>query len=197
MSPFISIVIADLLVCNTASLSYPYNLCKGALLLFGTAILSTVFFSAILSMGFGFYERFDPSRSIPHMHGARLSGFATAGDDAYYADFVNDGMDLLRRFRAPAETVMSLDFSNPFSYGLGIKPAPGGTVGWQYKYTFNDKYHLSPEFMFGRADLVMLPKQFSDGSLSESVPRIYGPYLMSHFHQIGESKDWTLYRHAR
>ena len=49
--------------------------------------------------------------------------------------------------------------------------------------------------MFGQASLVMVPVAPSEKGLLLSVPRIYGPYLAAHFHLIGESPGWRLYRH--
>jgi hypothetical protein len=89
---------------------------------------------------------------------------------------------------------MCLDFSNPFSYGLGIKPAPGGGSDLHYQHGFNEDHYQSPSSLFGQADLVMFPKTFSDSGDEVGVPRVYGPYLVSHFHRIGESVDWSLYR---
>ena len=41
----------------------------------------------------------------------------------------------------------------------------------------------------------MVPVEPSKKGLLLSVPRIYGPYLAAHFHLIGESPGWRLYRH--
>lgn len=115
-----------------------------------------------------------------------------------YVAFVNDGIALLRKYRRSGETVASLDFSNPFSYGLNIPPPPQGTpVGLQYRTNFDDEHKLPPEFLFGQADLVMVPVTFTDGSLQDSIPRLYGPYLRHHFHLAGQSIAWTLYRNNR
>jgi hypothetical protein len=88
---------------------------------------------------------------------------------------------------------MSLDFTNPFSYSLGIKPAPGGTTVLQYHTTFSDRFRPSASFLFGSAHLVALPKKFSDGSLDVMIERFYGPYLRAHFREIGESEGWRLF----
>jgi hypothetical protein len=124
-----------------------------------------------------------------------LSGFSVAGDERWYADFVNDGFALIRRFRGPEDTVMCLDFTNPFSYGLRMKPAPGGTTVLRYQTNFKDDSRPSAGALFGSAKLVMLPKFFSDGSLAGSVERLYGSSLDAQFELIGESTSWKLYRH--
>lgn len=123
-----------------------------------------------------------------------LHDFVPVGDDVNYTNYVNDGFNLLSRYRKPGESIMSLDFSNPFSYGLLAPPAPGGSTNLQYRGSFNEVHKVSPEKLFGYADLVMLPKDFSDLTLTRSIPAIYGPYLESHFRMAGESYEWKLYR---
>ena len=92
---------------------------------------------------------------------------------------------------------MSLDFSNPFSFALGMKPARGGAVDLGYRINFDDTHRLSAERLFGEASLVAVPIYFLEPSLTDSVPRLYGPYLKDHFQLIGESMRWRLYRHNR
>ena len=55
------------------------------------------------------------------------------------------------------------------------------------------KHYVRPEKLFGDEDLVMLPKTFTDDT-QDAVPRIYGPFLEAHFHLVGESAHWKLYR---
>jgi hypothetical protein len=43
----------------------------------------------------------------------------------------------------------------------------------------------------------MLPKAFSDGPLALAIPRMYGPYLNSHYHLVAESTFWQLYRRLK
>jgi hypothetical protein len=75
-----------------------------------------------------------------------------------------------------------------------MKPAQGGATVLQYNTTFNNRFKPSAAFLFGSANLVALPKRFSDGSLDVNIDKLYGSYLHSHFHEVGESKDWVLYR---
>lgn len=114
--------------------------------------------------------------------------------DALYQAYVDDGLELLRHNRKPDDTVMSLDFTNPFSFALGMKPARGGTTALQFQTTFGEAHRPSAEWLFGSAKLVIVPKTFSDGSLQDSIPRLYGPYLNSHFKLVAESAQWRLYR---
>ncbi len=125
-----------------------------------------------------------------------LRTFVPVDVDRAYANFVNDGLRLVSEYRRPGESIMSLDFTNPFSYGLSAKPAPGGTTVLQFRTTFDSKWRQTAESLFGSADLVALPKPgaFSDISLESSIVPIYGSYLESHFRLIGQSAYWKLYR---
>ena len=125
---------------------------------------------------------------------AFASAFSVKAPEYAYQTFVDDGLKLLRQNQKPDDTVMSLDFTNPFSFQLGMKPAPGGTTALQFQTTFSDAHRPSAERLFGSAKLVMVPKKFSDGTLQESIPRLYGPYLNSHFKLVAESAQWRLYR---
>jgi hypothetical protein len=130
----------------------------------------------------------------PTMDTPALRSFTTVGENAGYAPFVNDGLRLLQANLRPGEHVMSLDFSNPFSFGLGIPPAEGGATTIQFQSSFDDQNHVPPERLFGSSELVMLPTVFWDAGLKLSIPRIYGPYLSTHYHLVAESKFWQLYR---
>jgi hypothetical protein len=121
-----------------------------------------------------------------------LAGFNSTFERDY-VEYVNEGCDLLRRHRRPQDSVFSLNFTNPFSFALGMKPPAGGTTWLQYHTDF-DEAGPSPERVFGDASVIMLPKVFSDGTLPDTVPRIYGPYLKSHYVVAAESLNWWLYR---
>ena len=89
-------------------------------------------------------------------------------------EYINEGCDLLNQYRQPQDSVAALNFTNPFSFGLKMKPSRGGTTWLQYGNNF-DEAGPSPERIFGDASLVMLPKLFSDKTL-------VGPCLESMAH---------------
>jgi len=130
----------------------------------------------------------------PRFDAPALRQFVPISYEQAYTEGENDGFRILKQYRRPGERVMSLDFSNPFSYGMWIPPAPGGSTNLQFNGSFSEHHYVSPERLFGNADLVFVPKIFTDPSLSGSVPRIYGPYLESHFELIAENRRWKLYR---
>jgi len=118
-------------------------------------------------------------------------------DDTYqgnYATFVNEGLDLLQSHSSPRESVMSLEFSNPFSFSLQRQPARGGTTCLQFGVTFDNTHKLSPDQLFGDAKLVMLPRLFSAPLLAYAVGHNYLAPLHAKFRKVAESSQWELYR---
>ena len=195
LAGFFSILVIDTL--NTHLFAKTQNapdLFRTSVVLSGTVFIAVALVSGAIGLANGLAQKYVKARQYAAINTPLLHGFVPVGDDAWLSAYVNDGLSLLEKFRHPGETVMSLDFTNAFSYGLGLKPAWGGATVLQYKTTFNDRYRQTAENLFGSADLVMLPLNFSDTTLPESIPRLYGRYLESHFDRIAESHDWRLYR---
>jgi hypothetical protein len=170
-----------------------HKLKRAGLLLWGSLLVAGDLGYEALGLGFGAWQKYSwEETSNASFHAAVLAGFRTY--ERNYVDLVNDGLALVNQHRRPDDTVMSLDFSNPFSYALGMRPAPGGATTLHYRGNFNDSHHPASERLFGGASLVMIPVVPTEKGLARSVPRIYGPYLEEHFHLIGESTGWRLYR---
>lgn len=133
-------------------------------------------------------------RQVPHTDftAPALAGLNTTVEGSY-VEYVNEGCDLLNQHRQTDDSVLALNFTNPFSFGLRMKPPSGGTTWLQYGTDF-DEAGPSPERVFQGASLVMLPKKFSDYTLPDTLPRIYGPYLRQHYALEAESLNWWLYR---
>ena len=169
-----------------------HQLKQAGLLLWGSLLIAGDLGYEAMGLGFGAWQKHSWGAN-PTFHAAVLDGFRTF--EASYVDLVNDGLALVQQYRRPDDTVMSLDFSNPFSYALGMRPASGGAITLHYRGNFSDSHHPTPERLFGSASLVMQPVVPTERGLARSVPRIYGPYLEEHFHRIGESAGWRIYRH--
>ena len=169
------------------------HLVRCGVLLWGTAFAITAIAPSAIGFGYATLLSVQARRHEIPLAGPTLAKFIPTGTDAGYRAFVNDGMALINQHRAPGDTLMSLEFSNPFSFGLGMKPARGGTTTLDYQTTFNDAHRPSAEWLLGSASLVMVPKIYSHPSL-ENILRLYEPFLLSHFHPIGESRQWLLYR---
>jgi len=163
------------------------------LLLWGSLFVAGSLNYEAMGLGFGAFQK-HAWEQTPHssFQAPVLAGFRTY--ERGYVDLVNDGLALVNQHRRPDDTIMSLDFSNPFSYALGMNPAPGGATTLHYRGNFTDDRHPAPQRLFGQANLVIVPVVPSDTGLIYSIPRVYGPYLAAHFHPIGESAGWRLYR---
>jgi hypothetical protein len=173
-----------------------------ALLMWGAWFLAISIGTDVGSLGSGLVnKRLAERPSVAQFEAPRLAGFSslevTPAEVAIplnYVHMLNDGVRLLQQHRRPEETVISVDFSNAFSFTLGIRPPVGGVEGLHYGMGFDERHHLSGERLFGNANLVMWPKRFSGGNLSEIVPKLYGPYVANHFSLVAESPRWRLYR---
>jgi hypothetical protein len=139
--------------------------------------------------------RFTEPRLAPLLlYDSDLSGLSSSNGRPF-TEAVNDGIALLRRASAADETVISLDATNPFSYGMGRKPGGGGLEGVVYGATMNDQFHPSPDLVFRAVDIVLVPKHAAlDKTQLDGVLRIYGPFLQQHFRLAAESDWWLLYR---
>jgi hypothetical protein len=154
----------------------------------------------MVSDGFGLYigaihKTSAARRECASFNAERLAGFAGCGPhENFYVKNVNDGIGLLNAKRRPGDSVLSLDFANPFSYALNMAPMRGGVNSQAFATTYDWKYKPSSEKMFGSATLVMFPKYFADLSSDGVIDKIYGPFLEAHFDLAGESDAWRLYR---
>lgn len=162
-----------------------------AVLLFGALLILPYAGLEAAGLKFALMQKLN---QVPHTSftAAPLAGFnSTLEHD--YVEYINEGCDLLSRHRQPGDSVIALNFTNPFSYAMGMKPSSGGATWMQYGTNFNESGPPA-ERIFGDATLVMLPKLFSDKTLTGTVPRIYGPYLSQHYTVAAESLNWWLYR---
>lgn len=164
-----------------------------ALLVWGSLLVAASLSYEAMGLGFGAFQK-QAWEETPHsaFRAPVLAGFRSY--QRSYVDLVNDGLALVNQYRRPDDTIMSLDFSNPFSYALGMLPAPGGATTLHYRGNFTDEHHPAPDRLFGQASLVMVPVVPSEAGLTSSIPRVYGPYLAVHFHRIGESPGWRIFR---
>ncbi|MBV9404381.1 MAG: hypothetical protein JO211_03485 [Acidobacteriaceae bacterium] len=196
LAVFIAILVASAVTVRLAYSDRSADALRAIVVLLASVYIFSFIGVQAFTLPWGAGVKLLSARFFDRMDAPALRNFVPIDDEQFYTNFVNDGIALLRKHVVPGETVMSLDFSNPFSFGLGLKPAEGGTTVLAYETTFDDWHRQSPERLFGSADLVMVPQpwHFSDGTLTFSIPRLYGPYLESHFSLIGQSEHWRLYR---
>ena len=108
-------------------------------------------------------------------------------------DEVNDGIRLLRSASAQTETVFTLNYFNPFPFALLRKPAPGAgsVLGLAF---FSEKHHLPFDLLFGRADLMMVPRHPEPSGDTRFLMRVVLPYVQTRFHPAAQSDYWIMYR---
>ncbi len=189
----LAILVIDYLTHKPLKTSHANAALRSAVVLFGLVLVGVSMLPDMFGLAWGVKERIAARQgNHPLFHTKPLANFGS--EDETYVHFVNDGLDLVQANAKPGDTVMSLDFTNFFSYALQTPPAPGGSTWLQYGTNFDDTHKPAPERLFGSATLVAVPKTFSDASLQESVPRLYGPFLQQHFAEIAESREWRLYR---
>jgi hypothetical protein len=110
-----------------------------------------------------------------------------------YAVYVNDGLHLIRPRARPESRVLVLDWTNPFSFALGLPGARGDTFCWHVERIVDEQHCPAPERVLQEVTLVMVPKRPADISSLRVMRAVYGPAIDAHFEKIGESRLWTLY----
>ncbi len=112
----------------------------------------------------------------------------------YYADYVNEGVRLLRANTSTTDSVLALDFVNPFNFLLQRPPATGGITCLHYQSTFDEKHHPSLDELVGDSRILMWPKHYEEPQLGRGIELVYAAGLRERFTPIAESDNWTLYR---
>jgi hypothetical protein len=114
-----------------------------------------------------------------------------------FLDGVEDGIQLLKAHSHPEDSVMAMEFINPFEYALQRPVARGGATNLRYKYTYTDHSKPSAEWLVGNYSYVMIPKRTVDFPWSfQALMRNYMTYINSHFTWAAESRYWVLYRRS-
>lgn len=121
---------------------------------------------------------------------ASAKGLVIDGSDSTcrpreYASRLVAALDVIKT--VPDPRIVTLDFSNPFPFLLQTAPATRGGICWHYDSTFSDEVFLSPELMFGDANVVVVPKCPEDPVSGTALTRIYADVLARDFHLIQDT----------
>ncbi|NNU48873.1 hypothetical protein G9X68_17400 [Rhizobium sp. WYCCWR 11279] len=108
-----------------------------------------------------------------------------------YLDDIVTGGALLQALPVPPERVFVLDFVNPFSAGLGIRPPTGDAAWFHWNRNINEKAYIQPEVLFADVKIVMVPKT---GINSLPLQELYGPFLSARFEVVQKTPEWTIYQ---
>jgi hypothetical protein len=109
--------------------------------------------------------------------------------------WINDGVELLARQRIePDDRVFVADWFNPFNLALGIPPARGGALLWDYKRMVDERSHPDPERTMREITLLMVPKRPTLPAQTAFMLGVYASTLERDYALVGESSLWSLWR---
>ena len=169
---------------------------RGAPLLLAAMLLPTILHAAAtlgLHAAMARSDRFTPL-PLPRFAQVGTVVLGRAGDPAFadlYLRSVADGAVLLSSVVPPPQRVTVLDFSNPFSAGLGLAPPRGDHAWLHWNRNLDAVHHPAPETLLGGAAFVMEPKW---GINPEPLRALYGERLRLDFVPVRETEFWILHR---
>lgn len=134
---------------------------------------------------------------LPRFGELRLTTLWVPGDRSFMTEYlmsIQDGARLLSELPVKPENVSVLDFTNPFSAGLGLPPSRGDYAWLHWGRNIDDAHHLPPEHLLGDVDVLMVPKAGING-----IPllKLYGAYIREAFDPIRHTDGWTLYKRRK
>jgi len=140
------------------------------------------------------FGNFGVPLGLPNFADVRFGRIWSAGDNGFtelYIGSFPEGVALLEGLDQPPERVLVLDFSNPFTAGMGLQP-PRGDLSWMHwGRNIDGTHYLPPEQLFGDAAIVMVPEI---GINSAQLENLYGLYLDTYFDLARKTEGWKVYR---
>jgi hypothetical protein len=133
---------------------------------------------------------------LPKFAGLRLVNLLSPGDyapSAKYLETLQDGARALSEIGSDSGRVFVLDFINPFSAGLGLKPARNDSSWQHWERNFDETHFVPPEQLFRDVRIVMDPKWPVEEYTTNGLRQVYGAYLAENFDLVRESEYWRLY----
>ena len=110
-----------------------------------------------------------------------------------YIETIIDGYLLLDTMDISDKSVSVLDYVNPYSFLLDLKPPTGD-------YSFIDKYrnitktiHIPAKTIYQSSDYIMVPKFPINHPTNKLLEELYGPYIESNYMRAKESDYWYVY----
>ncbi len=208
LAALLAILLADEIQVPTSGLRLPAAFGHAAIVAVAFLVALPTVSSGGISLGYSVFRKVWTVRTLgstmhspePSLAGLLFTGEYPPYNTPDYLRQIEDGMALLRARSEPAETVFSVAFTNPFSFGLRRPPAKGGAWSLAYHLNFDERYHPSPEQAIGGADIIMEPKfrssdpKYLGDYYPAGVRGIYGVYLQRHFRLVAESSWWFMYR---
>ena len=130
---------------------------------------------------------------LPNFHDVRYTRLWSRGDYGFsqrYVDSFKSGGYALAGLGQDIGPVATLDFVNPFSAGLGLRPPRGDNAWLHWNRNVSSEHHLPPAQLYGDVEIIMEPKI---GINSVQLRGIYGPFIDQHFTAVRETDEWTIH----
>lgn len=108
-----------------------------------------------------------------------------------YLASIEDGARALEKLPEKPSKVSVLDFSNPYSAGLGLVPPRNDNAWLHWGRNINGAHFIPPEQHFSDVDVLMVPKW---GINPIPLRNLYQAYIEATFEPVRESEGWTVYR---
>lgn len=106
------------------------------------------------------------------------------------ADMYNDTLAVIREYKPAGTAVMTMDWSDPFSFALGEKPPEGGSLFFVPGF-FNQTFHPDVERIFAGRPWILLTK---DQRIREAIIGTYGAYLSENYVPVATTAYYELLR---
>jgi len=110
-----------------------------------------------------------------------------------YLETVVDGSQLLQRVETAGRSAIVLDYTNPFTFIMSMKPPRGDYNVFHARRNISRENHLPAEQLFNSVDYVLSPKVPVYGPTKKLLEELYGRYLHDHYRLRAESRCWVLY----
>jgi hypothetical protein len=108
-----------------------------------------------------------------------------------YVKSMAKGEAALRSLGTPPERIMVLDFANPFSAGLGVRPPRGDSAWLHWGRNVSEKSFIPADDLFADVDILMIPRVAIN---SRPLQALYRDAIESRFEPAREADEWTILR---
>ena len=129
---------------------------------------------------------------LPRMEGVLIS----ESREGEYTHTLQSGVALLREQGVRNETLMTLDFANPFPVLLDLPPALGDPWCMHVGRHISLETALPGERLFADAAYIMIPTYWQERETRDFLLGVYGGYLAEAYGAVAENEDWRLLRRA-
>ena len=129
---------------------------------------------------------------LPRMEGVYIS----ASREGEYVRTLQSGVALLREQDVKDETMMALDFSNPFPALLNLPPALGEPWCLHVGRHINRETAMAGRQLFAGATYIMVPTYWQVRETRDFLLDVYGDYLATTYLPVAENEHWRLLRKA-